>query len=135
MVKRAQQAHTTSRLYLFANEKGRPYAKSGWGSLWADAMFDWIASFDNEVATALAAKPEWEVRYRAAWKAKTMIEPYEGYKLAGHPAYFARRATGRNYNEAPEPKRQRLRLCRTCEPGDTHRNYDRRTQRRAKATE
>jgi hypothetical protein len=75
---RAKQAHTMSRLFLFANAKGTPYTKSGWGSLWADAMFDWIASFAREVAAELAAKREWEVRYLTARKAKTTVETYEG---------------------------------------------------------
>jgi hypothetical protein len=81
VVARAKQAHSAKRLFLFANAKGQPYTKSGWGSMWMDAMFDWIASFDDEVATALAAKREWEVRYRAALKTKAAIEPYDGYKL------------------------------------------------------
>jgi hypothetical protein len=89
VVARAKQAHTASRLFLFANAKRQPYTKSGWGSLWADAMFDWIASFDGEVAAALVAKREWEVRYRAARKAKAAIEPYEGDKITEHPEYFA----------------------------------------------
>lgn len=137
VVKRAQQAHSTSRMYLFANAKGTPYTKSGWGSLWVDAMFDWIASFDAEVAAALAAKREWEVRYRAARKAKMAIEPYTGYKLTEHPEYFALSDVRpaaittklRNRNEDAYD------FAAHANPATTHRHYDRRTERRAKATE
>jgi hypothetical protein len=31
VVARAKQAHTASRMYLFANAKGQPYTKRGWG--------------------------------------------------------------------------------------------------------
>ncbi|HBZ06062.1 MAG TPA: hypothetical protein DEP03_06615 [Massilia sp.] len=137
VVARAKQAHTASRMYLFANAKGQPYTKSGWGSLWADAMFDWIASFDKEVAAALAAKREWEGRYRAARKAGTTMEAYEGYKITEHPEYFALSDVRpaaittklRNRNEDAYD------FAAHANPATTHRHYDRRMERRAKATE
>jgi site-specific recombinase XerD len=137
VVARAKQAHTASRMFLFANAKGTPYTKSGWGSLWADAMFDWIASFDGEVAAALVAKREWEARYRAARKSKTTIEPYEGYKITEHPEYFALS------DVRPAAITTKLRnrsedaydFAAHANPATTHRHYDRRMERRAKATE
>jgi hypothetical protein len=44
--------------YLFANAKEQSYTKSGCGSPWSHAMFNWIASFDKQVAASLAAKRE-----------------------------------------------------------------------------
>jgi hypothetical protein len=98
-------------------------------------MYDWIASFDKEVAAALAAKREWEERYRAARKFGAALEPYEG--LQEHREYFslsdvrpvaiATKLRNRNedaYDFAPH-----------ANPATTHRHYDRRTERRAKATE
>lgn len=137
VVARAKQAHAATRLFLFANAKGQPYTKSGWGSLWADAMFDWIASFDEEAAAALAAKREWEVRYRAARKSGSAIETYGGYKVTEHPAYFALS------DVRPAAITTKLRnrsedaydFAAHANPATTHRHYDRRTERRAKATE
>lgn len=137
VVARANQAYTAGRLFLFANAKGQPYTKSGWGSLWADAMFDWIASFDSEVAAALAAKREWEVRYRASRKAKTTIKPYVGYKITEHPEYF----TLSDIRPAAITTKLRNRdedaydFAGHANPATTHRYYDRRIERRAKATE
>lgn len=137
VVARAKEAHSASRLYLFANARSTPYSKSGWGSVWTDAMFDWIASFDRQVAAELVAKREWEVLYRAARKTGAYLAPYEGYKLTDHPAYFAlsdvrpaaittklRNRTDDAYDFAAH-----------ANPATTHRHYDRRTERRAKATE
>lgn len=137
VVARAKHAHSASRMFLFANAKGQPYTKSGWGSLWADAMFDWIASFDSEVAAALAAKRDWEVRYRTARKAKTTIEPYEGYKITEHPEYFAlsdirpAAITTKLRNRSEDA----YDFAAHANPATTHRHYDRRMERRAKATE
>lgn len=137
VVARARGAHKASRLYLFANSKGRPYTKSGWGSLWADAMFDWIASFDSEVAAALVAKREWEAQYRAAHKAGTGKEEYQGYKITRHPEYFSlsdirpAAITTKLRNRSQDA----YDFAAHANPATTHRHYDRRTERRAKATE
>ncbi len=41
VVARAQQGRKVASLYLFANRSGQPYSKSGWGSVWQDAMAAW----------------------------------------------------------------------------------------------
>jgi hypothetical protein len=100
-------------------------------------MFDWIASLDSEVAAALAAKREWEVRYRAAGKAKTTIEPYDGYKITKHPEYFAltdirpAAITTKLRNRSEDA----YDFVAHANLATTHRHYDRRMERRAKATE
>jgi hypothetical protein len=137
VVARARQAYSSSRMYLFGNSRGTPYTKSGWGSIWTDAMFDWIASFDKEVAAGLAAKKEWEARYRAARKTKATIEPYGGYPLVEHPMYFALSDT----RPAAITKKLSTRaddaydFAAHANPATTHRHYDRRIEKRAKATE
>ena len=137
MVARAKEAHSASRLYLFANAKGAPYSKSGWGSVWTDAMFDWIASFDREVAAALAAKREWEGLSRAARKTGAQIAPYEGYKLTDHPAYFALSDVrpAAITTKLRNRKEDAYDFAAHANPATTHRHYDRRLERRAKATE
>jgi integrase len=42
VVKRARQARGKDIGYLFANRHGGMYTKSGWGSVWADAMLEYI---------------------------------------------------------------------------------------------
>jgi site-specific recombinase XerD len=137
VVARAKATHTSSRMYLFANSKGRPYSKSGWGSVWTDVMFDWIASFDKDIAAELAKKREWEAQYRAARKTKEAIAEYGGNSLIQHPMYFALSDT------RPAAITQKLNdrandaydFAAHANPATTHRHYDRRIERRAKATE
>ncbi|MCC7701661.1 hypothetical protein IGS59_05370 [Janthinobacterium sp. GW460P] len=42
----AEQTHSVPRQFLSSNSKGQTYTRSGMGSVWQDAMFEWIASFD-----------------------------------------------------------------------------------------
>lgn len=137
VVARAKQAHPVARMYLFANSKGGPYSKSGWGSVWTDAMFDWIASFDRDIAAQLTAKREWEVRYRAARKAQTSIEEYGGNNLVDHPMYFALSDTrpAAITKKLSERADDAYDFAAHANPATTHRHYDRRMERRAKATE
>jgi integrase len=137
VVKRAEQTHAVKRLYLFANTKGAPYSRSGWGTQWTEAMFTWIASFDPVVATELAAKAEWEARYRAERKAGRTMEEYSGYKVTEHPAYFALQ------DVRPAAITTKLRnrdadaydFAAHANPATTHKHYDRRTEKKARATE
>lgn len=137
VVKRAEQTHAVKRLYLFANTKGTPYTRSGWGSLWTDAMYSWIASFDSQVATQLAAKQEWEARYRAAYKEGKKLEEFAGYKITEHSAYFALQ------DVRPAAITTKLRnrdadaydFAAHANPATTHKHYDRRTEKKARATE
>lgn len=137
VVARAKQTHKITRLFLFANSTGGEYTKSGWGSVWNDAMYEWIASFDEQVARELAAKKAWEVEYRAARKAKRTIAQYEGYKVTEHEDYFSA------LDIRPAAITTKLRnkdadaydFAAHANPGTTHRHYDRRSEKKAKATE
>lgn len=123
-------------LYLFPNRKGQPYSKSGWGSVWQDAMWDWIASFDREAAAALEeAKTHAARRRKQNWLPPTDAGP--GYSIADHPEYFALSDI--------RPAAITTKLDRRSEdaydfaahanPATTHRHYDRRKVKRASATE
>jgi integrase len=137
VVKRAEQTHEIKRLYLFSNTKGAPYSRSGWGSLWTDAMYAWIASFDPKVAAELLAKGEWEAEYRAARKAGRKMDEYNGYKITEHSEYFALQ------DVRPAAITTKLRnrdadaydFAAHANPATTHKHYDRRTEKKARATE
>lgn len=49
VVQRAKQAHGRDRLYLFSNRHGSPYTRSGWGSVWQDAMLAYIGCQPEEL--------------------------------------------------------------------------------------
>jgi integrase len=110
VVKRAQQAYGRERLYLFANRHGKPYTRSGWGSVWQDAQLAWIASNDASVTPALLVKhPLYfsllDVR-PAAITTKIMRRAADMYDFAAH-----------------------------ANPATTYKHYDRRKVKRASATE
>jgi hypothetical protein len=110
VVKRAQQADGRERLYLFANRHGKAYTRSGWGSVWQDAMLAWIGSQDATVTPELLVKhPLYfsllDVR-PAAITTKIMRRAADMYDFAAH-----------------------------ANPATTHRHYDRRKVKKASATE
>ncbi|GAC1608484.1 MAG: hypothetical protein NVS3B3_13180 [Aquirhabdus sp.] len=110
IVARAKQTHRVDRMYLFANRSGTPYSRSGWGSVWQDAMLAWISSIDK------------------ATTAKTLIE---------HPLYFSL------LDVRPAAITTKLRqrskdaydFAGHANPSTTHKNYDRRKEKKASATE
>ncbi|MGT2453740.1 site-specific integrase [Cupriavidus basilensis] len=123
-------------LYLFPNRKGQPYSKSGWGSVWQDAMWDWIASFDPKAAVALKeAREHAAARRRERWAVTGQTAP--DYSITDHPEYFSaldirpaaittklERRSADAYDFAAH-----------ANPATTHRHYDRRKVKRASATE
>ncbi len=141
VVKRAQQTHRTERSYLFSNSTGGAYTRSGWGSVWNDAMFEWLASLDDAVAAELARKKAWEVRYKAAYdraQSTKMVEKFEpGLKLIEHSAYF----TLSDVRPAAITTKLRNRsadaydFAAHANPSTTHKHYDRRKEKKASATE
>lgn len=137
VVERAKRTHKTARLYLFANQRGQPYTRSGWGSSWADAMFEWIASYDPDVARHLASKKQWEAEYRSSRKKGAESGKFEGYKITSHPDYFSVQ------NIRPSAITAKLQnrdadaydFAAHKNPATTHKHYDNRMEKRAKATE
>ncbi len=123
-------------LYLFPNRRGQPYSKSGWGSVWQDAMWEWIASFDPDAAAALKAAREHEAaRRRERWAATGKDAPE--YSIADHPEYFA----AMDIRPAAITTKLERRsadaydFAAHANPATTHRHYDRRKVKRASATE
>lgn len=137
VVERAKRTHKTSRLYLFANTKGQPYTRSGWGSQWADAMYEWIASFDSKVAGELVRKKAWEAEYRANRKGGETTAEYDGYKITTHPHYFALQDIRPAAITAKLTQRSAdaYDFAAHANPATTHRHYDNRTVKKARATE
>lgn len=105
VVRRAQQAHGRERLYLFANRHGKAYTRSGWGSVWQDAMLAWIGCGPKE----LVEHPQYfsllDIR-PAAITTKIRNRSADMYDFAAH-----------------------------ANPATTHRHYDRRKIKKASATE
>ncbi len=138
VTKRARQTHERDREYLFANGRGRCYSRSGWGSVWFDAMFAWIASFDPLVASALQRTKLAEAQARKQPGMENQARHKdETFRLTDHPAYFSlldvrpaaitsklRQRTADAYDFAAH-----------ANPSTTHQYYDRRQEKRARATE
>lgn len=138
VVARAKQTHGTARMYLFANSTGGAYTRSGWGSIWSDAMFEWIASFDPVVAKELARKKEWELSYKNAYDRDKKIAKFESdFKLIEHHQYFSL------MNVRPAAITTKLRnrdadaydFAAHANPSTTHKHYDNRKEKKASATE
>lgn len=110
VVARARQTHKVDRMYLFANSRGAPYSRSGWGSVWQDAMLAWVGSFDGGVLPDKLVEHEayfslLDVR-PAAITTKLRNRSADAYDFAAH-----------------------------ANPSTTHKNYDRRKEKKASATE
>ena len=138
VVARAKQTHGTARMYLFENSTGGAYTRSGWGSVWSDAMFEWIASFDAAVAKELAKRKEWELAYKNAYDRSKVVAKFESdFKLIDHPQYFSL------MNIRPAAITTKLRnrdadaydFAAHANPSTTHKHYDNRKEKKAKATE
>lgn len=139
VVARAKQHDKTNRSFLFGNAKGGAYTRSGWGSVWNDAMFEWIASFDPASAAELKTRKEWDAAYKAAYdQGNKLDEKLESkYKLVEHSAYFSM------LDIRPAAITTKLRnrdadaydFAAHANPSTTHKHYDRRQERKAGATE
>lgn len=139
VVARARQANRANSEYLFANRQGKAYSRSGWGSVWQDAMFAWIASFDKDAADALKKSRARDAAYKAAYDKKQQLPPPVklDFVLVEHPMYFALSDT------RPAAITKKLQTRETdaydfaahANPNTTHKHYDRRRVKRAKATE
>ncbi|VVE45975.1 hypothetical protein [Pandoraea cepalis] len=119
VVKRAQQGRRIPSMALFGNRKGQAYTRSGWGSVWQDAQFAWIASFDR------AVRAEWEDLERRA-----------AYLITGHSAYFTLN-DGRPVAITEKLERREADVfdfAAHADPGTTMRHYDRRRVKKASPT-
>ncbi|MDE4918334.1 site-specific recombinase XerC [Cupriavidus metallidurans] len=142
VVERAKRtaAETTTKktvvtsLYLFPNRRGQPYSKSGWGSVWQDAMWEWISTFDAEAANALRAEREQSAAKRKDRGAGTWTS---GYSIAEHAAYFSTLdiRPAAITTKLEQRSADAYDFAAHANPSTTHRHYDRRKVKRASATE
>lgn len=138
VVARSRQTHKVDRMYLFANLSGGAYTRSAWGTVWNEAMFGWIASFDQEVAAELTKKKAWEAKYKAPYdKSKKVAKFKSEFKLIEHEEYFSL------LDIRPAAITTKLRnrnadaydFVAHANPSTTHHFYDRRKEKKASATE
>ncbi|EKZ96474.1 phage-related integrase [Cupriavidus sp. HMR-1] len=135
-VETSKKKFIVQSLYLFPNRRGQPYSKSGWNSVWQDAMWEWIATFDQEAAVALQVARRYEAERRRLKGAEPDEERPE-YSIADHPEYFS---TMDIRPAAITTKLERRSadaydFAAHANPATTHRHYDRRKVKRASATE
>ncbi|MBF6987206.1 hypothetical protein [Cupriavidus sp. IK-TO18] len=142
VVERAKQtaAETSTKkvvvksLYLFPNRKGQPYSKSGWGSVWQDAMWEWISTFDAEAAKALRDERAQSAARRKDGSAGAWTS---GYSIAEHKAYFSMLdiRPAAITTKLEQRSADAYDFAAHANPSTTHRHYDRRKVKRASATE
>jgi hypothetical protein len=105
VVKRADQALGRERMYLFGNRHGAAYSKSGWGSVWQDAMLAYIECKPEELVDHELYFSLLDVRPAAITK-KIENREADAYDFAAH-----------------------------TNTATTHAHYDRRRIKKASATE
>ncbi|WP_048803899.1 hypothetical protein [Burkholderia multivorans] len=71
-------------IYLFPNRRDQVYSKSGWTSVWQDAMYAYIGGFDPAIAREFEEKCKREAAQRRGENADDVE-----LKLVNHPSYFA----------------------------------------------
>lgn len=107
-----QRTDRVPSIYLFAStRRGAAYSRSGWGSSWQDAMRSWIQTFDITVK--------------------------DDDLITDHPCYFALQ------DVRPTAITQKFEtrsadvydFAAHANPATTHKNYDRRSVKKASATE
>jgi hypothetical protein len=92
-------------MYLFGNSHGAAYTRSGWGSVWQDAMLAYLGCDAKELTKHPMYFSLLDVR-PAAITSKLTQRSVDAYDFAAH-----------------------------ANPATTHREYDRRKLKRASATE
>ncbi len=130
----SQKKVVVKSLYLFPNRKAQPYSKSGWGSVWQDAMWDWISTLDAEAAAARRAQREQSAARRKDRGAGACTS---GYSIAEHEAYFSTLdiRPAAITTKLEQRSADAYDFAAHANPSTTHRHHDRRKVKRASATE
>ncbi len=110
VVARAQQNRPFSGSALFGNKKGLAYTRSGWGSVWQDAMQAWIKTEAEKVN-----QPENQIR-------ETLYFTLND----GRPTAITKKLERRDADVYD--------FAAHANPTTTHKHYDRRQVKRAAAT-
>ncbi|WP_175958424.1 hypothetical protein [Burkholderia sp. BCC0405] len=137
VVERAKRGRKTDSLLLFPNRKGLMYSKSGWASVWQDAMYAYIGAYDAEIAKEFEVKKMREAAQRIANRINRPVKGGMELMLTKHADYFSlqdirpaaitTKLTNRD-SDAYD-------FAAHSNPGTTHRHYDRRKVKAASATE
>lgn len=137
VVERAKRDQKVSSVFLFPNRRGQPYTKSGWASVWQDAMYSFIGEFDNAIAREYEAKKMHEAAQRIANRVNSPIRGGMELKITKHPAYFSMLDIRPTAITAKLTNRDSdaYDFAAHADPSTTHRHYDRRRVKVAKATE
>jgi integrase len=137
VVERAKRDRKVASLFLFPNRRGQPYSKSGWGSVWQDAMYTYIGGFDPAIATEYEEKKKREAAQRIARRRDNPTSETVDLQLTNHPAYFSMldirpaAITTKLENRDDDA----YDFAAHANPSTTHQHYDRRKVKAAKATE
>ena len=133
VVERAKRDRKVESLFLFPNRRGQPYSKSGWGSVWQDAMYAFIGAFDEDIAQEFELKKARE----AAQRKGTPLAGELVLTITDHPAYFSMldirpaAITTKLANRDVDA----YDFAAHANPATTHKHYDRRKVKAANATE
>jgi hypothetical protein len=132
VVERAKRDRSVDSVFLFPNRKGQPYSKSGWASVWQDAMYTYIGTSDAAIAKEFDLKKEREAAKRRGREVANVK-----LTLTDHPKYFSMSdirpaaITTKLENRAADA----YDFAAHVNPSTTHKHYDRRRIKRASATE
>lgn len=137
VVERAKRDRKVASLFLFPNRRGQPYSKSGWGSVWQDAMYHYVGQFDKGIAREYEAKKMHEAAQRIANRVNSPIRGGMDLQLTKHPAYFSMldirpTAITAKLDQGDDDAYD---FAAHSNPATTHRHYDRRKVKAARATE
>jgi len=137
VVERAKRDRKVDSLFLFPNRRGQPYSKSGWGSVWQDAMYHYVGQFDKAIAREYEAKKMHEAAQRIANRVNSPIRGGMDLQITKHPAYFSMLDVRPTAITAKLQNRDddAYDFAAHSNPSTTHRHYDRRKVKAARATE
>ncbi|WP_124478368.1 hypothetical protein [Burkholderia ubonensis] len=137
VVERAKRGRKVESLFLFPNRKGRMYSKSGWASVWKDAMYAFISEYDAEIAKEFEVKKMREAAQRIANRINRPVKGGMELMLTKHPDYFSMQdvrpaaITMKLENRSADA----YDFAAHSNSSTTHRHYDRRMVKSADATE
>jgi integrase len=137
VVERAKRDRKVQSLFLFPNRRGQPYSKSGWGSVWQDAMYSYIGAFEPTIAKEFEDKKAREAAQRVAKRRGNAVIDNVELQLTKHAAYFSLLDIRPTAISAKLDNRDddAYDFAAHANPSTTHRHYDRRKAKAARATE
>jgi hypothetical protein len=132
VVERAKRDCVVDSVFLFPNRKGQSYSKSGWASVWQDAMYAFIGAKDPVIAREWEEKKAREAAQRKGKKSdkvRLLLTEHSDYfsMLDIRPAAITTKLENRDADAYD--------FAAHASPSTTHKHYDRRKVKKASATE